>query len=326
MKLSFSIIVPVYNRPEEMDELLESLSLQTDRDFEVVVMEGKGGRSCKEVTKRYEDRILIEYQEEDTGRSSRRNKGMEIARGNYFLFFDSDCILPRTYIATLRKALRENYADCFGGPDAAMNNFSVLQRAVNYSMTSFLTTGGIRGGMKDENRFLPRAFNMGFSREVYEKTEGFKEMIGEDVDLSMRIREAGFSVRLIKEAFVYHKRRVTLSSFYRQVNTFGKARVLLSKLHKGSLKLTHLFPAAFVLGHIALLLLAILHSPWWLLPIGVYVAALCIESGIRNKDVQVALLSPLTAYIQLTGYGMGFIEELLTGKASKQAAENLYRQ
>lgn len=326
MKVHFSIIVPVYNRPQEMDELLMSLAQQTDRDFEVIVMEGKCEQSCKEIVEQYEDRLRIEYHEEDSGRSVRRNHGIEAAAGNYFLFFDSDCILPRTYIATLRRLLRDDYVDCFGGPDAADADFSVLQRAVNYAMTSFLTTGGIRGGMKDTSKFLPRGFNMGFSLKVYEQVGGFRDMIGEDIDLSMRIREAGFDIRLFKETFVYHKRRVTLSSFYRQVNTFGKARILLSNLHKGSLKLTHLFPSCFVVGHIMLLLLAVLHSPWWLVPIGVYILALFCESLYKNRDIRIAALSVLTSYIQLTGYGMGFMEELITRKASRQAAEQLYRQ
>lgn len=324
--LHFSIIVPVYNRPEEMQELLASLAGQTDPDFEVVVMEAPGERSCENAVEAYKDKLQIVYCVENTGRSARRNQGMKIAQGNYFLLFDSDCILPPAYIATVRRSLTTNYVDCYGGPDAADESFSVLQKAVNYAMTSFLTTGGIRGGMKNVNKFLPRAFNMGFSREVFEHTGGYKEMIGEDVDLSMRIKEAGFTVRLLPEAFVYHKRRLTLSKFYRQVNTFGKARVLLSKLHPHSLKLTHLFPTLFVMGNLGLVVLAIAHSPWWLMPIGVYALALFTESLCRNKNLRVALLSPVTAYIQLTGYGTGFLTELLTHKASKQAAETMYRQ
>ena len=325
MELNFSVIVPVYNRPDEMDELLCSLSKQTDRKFEVVVMEAEGGKSCESVCHRYSSEISIQFHKEDSDRSARRNRGMQLAKGNYFILFDSDCIIPPDYIATLRNALTDDYVDCFGGPDAAMADFSVTQRAVNYAMTSFLTTGGIRGAMKNVRKYLPRAFNMGFSREVFERTGGYRQMIGEDVDLSMRIKEAGFSVKLIKEAFVYHKRRVTLRTFYRQVNTFGKARVLLTKLHPHSLKLTHLFPSFFLVGNIALLALAF-WKPVCLLPVLLYVVMLFCESLFKNKNLLVALLSPVTSYIQLCGYGLGFIEELLTGKASKKAAETLYRQ
>lgn len=326
MECDFSIIVPVYNRPDEMEELLASLAAQTDTDFEVMVMEGTCERTCKPVCDRYAGRLNIFFCTDDGGRSRRRNLGMEMASGNYFLFFDSDCILPPEYIATIRQCLHDDYVDCFGGPDAAMPDFTVTQRAVNYAMTSLLTTGGIRGGMKDVHKFVPRAFNMGFSREVFKLTGGFRDMIGEDTDLSMHIREAGFSVRLFREAFVYHKRRVTLRSFYRQVNTFGKARVLLAKEHPGSLRLPHLFPTCFVLGHLLLFVLAIVHTPWWLLPVGLYILALFADSLRCNRNFQVALLSPLTAYIQLCGYGLGFLEESITRKASKQAAEKLYRQ
>lgn len=324
--IRFSIIVPVYNRPEEMDEFLQSLSRQTDRDFEVMVMEGRGERSCKEVCEKYSDSLNIRYYSSDTGRSERRNMGMKMASGNYFILFDSDCIIPSEYISTLRRALESDYVDCYGGPDSADGSFTDLQLAVNYAMTSLLTTGGIRGRMRDKSKYLPRAFNMGFSREVFEKTGGYRDMIGEDVDLSMRIREMGYRTCLISEVYVFHKRRVTLRSFYRQVNTFGKARVLLSKLHPHSLKLTHLFPSCFVMGHILLIMLAIVHSPWWLLPIGVYMLCLFAESWWLNRKLRVATMSVLTSYIQLTGYGMGFIEELCTRKASNAAAESLYRQ
>lgn len=325
MELKFSIVVPVYNRPEEIEELLSSLSNQTDRDFEVVVMEAVGGKSCEQVCRKYADKLEIKFVREDTDRSARRNHGMQLAKGNYFILFDSDCIIPKNYIFTLRRLLTEDYVDCYGGPDAAMADFSVVQRAVNYSMTSFFTTGGIRGAMKDVHKYLPRAFNMGFSRFVFEKIGGYRQMIGEDVDLSMRIKEAGFSVKLIKECYVYHKRRVTLLSFYRQVNTFGKARVLLSKLHPHGLKLTHLLPTFFVLGN--LLLLGLTFYRWYfILPLLLYILLLFLHSFVLNRDIRVALLSPITAYLQLFGYGVGFIQEFVTGKASKSAAETLYRQ
>ena len=310
-----------------MKEFLESLALQSDKEFEVLVMEGKCEHSCKSVCDQYSDRLNIKFYEDNSGRSERRNLGMKLASGNYFLLFDSDCILPKDYISIVRKALMDDYLDCFGGPDSADNSFTDLQLAINYSMTSIMTTGGIRGGMKALDKFLPRSFNMGMSREVFEKTGGYFDMIGEDTDLSMRIKEAGFKTRLIKDAFVYHKRRINLKGFYRQTNTFGKARVLLSVRHPGSLKIMHLFPSCFAVGNIGLLVLALVTcSIWWLSPIVLYIVMIFFESLIKNKSIKVALLSICTSYAQLYGYGFGYIEEFMTRKASKKSAEMLYRQ
>lgn len=325
--LKFSVIVPVYNRPDEMRELLESLALQTDRNFEVIVMEGVCERSCSPICDAYSDRLDIRYYQRNTGRSARRNEGMYLASGNYFLLFDSDCILPPSYIELVRKALTDHYVDCYGGPDSADSTFTGLQLAINYSMTSIMTTGGIRGGMKNVKKYLPRAFNMGLSREVFGRTGGYLDIIGEDVDLSMRIKECGFSVELIPQAVVYHKRRVSLKGFYRQVNTFGKARILLSKRHPGSLKLMHLFPSCFAVGNVGLLLLALIFmSAWWLAPIALYVLLIFIESLVKNRRLHVAFLSIITSCLQLYGYGFGFIDELLTHRASDKASETLYRQ
>lgn len=324
--IKFSIIVPVYNRPDEMDELLDSLSRQTDKGFDVMVMEGVCERSCKSVCDKYSDRVKIHYISDNTGRSERRNRGMRESDGDYFMLFDSDVTLPENYIATVRKALDEEYVDCYGGPDSANETFTDIQLAINYSMTSIMTTGGIRGGMKDVYKYQPRAFNMGFSREVFEKTGGYLDMIGEDVDLSMRIREAGFKVKLIREAVVCHKRRITLKGFFRQTNTFGKARILLASRHKGALKPTFLLPSCFVVGNILLVILAIAWRWWCITPIIIYVLGLFTESLIRNRKLSIALLSIVTSYTQLFGYGLGFIEEMITRKASNAAAETLYRQ
>ncbi len=322
----FSVIVPVYNRPDEIDELLYSLKCQTDKLFEVVVMEGECERSCRKVCEEYGNELEIQFHTRSTGRSERRNEGMRLAKGDYFILLDSDVTVPKDYIEKVRKALTDNYVDCYGGPDTMNDSFTPLQKAVNFAMTSLLTTGGIRGRMKDTSKYLPRAFNMGFSREVFEKTGGYLDIIGEDTDLSLRIREAGFSVRLIPESFVYHKRRIDLKGLFRQVKTFGKARVLLAKRHKGSLKLTHLFPSCFVVGHIVLLLLALLCSWMFLLPILIYMVALFMDALWQSKNLKISILSIVASYTQLTAYGIGFMDELLTHKAEKQAAESLYRQ
>ncbi|MDR3226088.1 MAG: glycosyltransferase [Prevotellaceae bacterium] len=327
-KIQFSIVVPVVNRPNEIEEFLESLSCQTDKDFEIIIMEGQSTLPCDEVCKKYSKVLDIKHiKNEIISRSTRRNLGIEAASGNYVLLFDSDCILPPQYIEMLRKNLTENYVDCFGGADNAHKSFNTLQKAINYSMTSLFTTGGIRGATNKTDKFLPRAFNMGFSKEVYEKTGGYDEIIGEDIDLSMRIKEAGFSVKLIKDAFVYHKRRLTLKKFYKQTYTFGRARIVFGKRHKGSLKIIHLLPACFTFGNILLVCASIIFCcAWLLLPVITYIFAIFIDSLMKNKKLSISLLSILTSYIQLFGYGFGFFDELITHRVSKKTAEKMYRQ
>lgn len=331
--LHLSIIVPVYNRPDEVTELLESLAKQTDKDFEVLVIEDGSTIKCDEVCKQYEDRLDLHYYfKPNSGRSETRNYGMDRASGNYFVIFDSDCIMPPQYVEVVKRNLTSDYVDCYGGPDAADRSFNDMQKAISYSMTSFMTTGGIRGGTKNVKKFSPRSFNMGISKEVYEKVGGYKNMIGEDIDLSFRIKEAGFESRLFPDAHVYHKRRVSLKKFFWQVNTFGKARLLLNKLHPGSLKLVHTLPALFALGNVGLVLLAILFAIlqceyWWiwLLPIACYVLAIFTESLIKNKKLSIAFLSIASSYTQLFGYGLGFIDEFFTHKASRKSQEELYK-
>lgn len=306
----FSIIIPVYNRPQEVRELLDSLLLQTNKDFEVLIIEDGSSMPCKEVTEAYTDKLDIKYFfKPNSGRSKTRNYGMERAEGQYLVFFDSDCIIPPEYFEKVTVHLQEKRVDCYGGPDAAHVSFSDLQKAVNYSMTSFFTTGGIRGGRKGLEKFVPRTFNMGFSRDVYKKVGGFKDMFGEDIDLSTRIADAGFSTALYQDAYVYHKRRVSLKSFYKQVYVFGMARIDLYQLHPQSLKLVHCFPAAFVIGTILLLLLSFL-SYWTLLPLGVYVTAIFIGALCKTGNLAVALLSVCTSFVQLFGYGNGFLSAL----------------
>ena len=341
MNIFFSIVIPVYNRPDEVAELLESLSKQTDKGFEVLVIEDGSSVPCEEICKQYEKQLDLHYYfKPNSGRSETRNYGIARAAGDWFIIYDSDVIVPPQYIATVREALAQQpEVDCYGGPDAADSSFSDVQKAINYSMTSIMTTGGIRGATKNKAKFSPRSFNMGISRKCFETVGGYKNMIGEDIDLSIRIQQAGFQTTLIPEAYVYHKRRVDLKKFFRQVNTFGKGRVLLGELHPGSTKLVHLLPAAFVLGNSTLVLAAIAllvislvtkaFSPWWALlclaPIALYVLGIFTESLIKNKSLKIAFLSIATAYMQLFGYGTGFLGECLTHKARKKKQEELYK-
>ena len=305
----FSIIIPVYNRPEEVDELLESLNKQTYQDFEVLLIEDGSSIKCDLVAQKYSQGLNIRYYFKDnSGRSETRNYGMEKAKGDYFVFFDSDCVIPPFYFEKIKKTLEKNYTDSYGGPDKADESFSNLQKAISFSMTSFLTTGGIRGskGTKME-KFVPRTFNMGFSKEVYEAVGEFKDMFGEDIDLSLRIRNKGYTCQLIADAFVYHKRRIDLRSFYRQVHVFGMARISLYLIHPTSMKLVHTLPTFFTVASVLMILLSF-YSIWFVFPLGIYFSLILIVSSLEYKNISIGFLSIITSSIQLYGYGWGFIK------------------
>ena len=317
----YSIIVPVYNRPGEVKELLESLSAQTVKPFELLIIEDGSKERCDHLLDHYRSFFTINYYyKPNSGRSDTRNYGMERANGDYLLFFDSDVILPPFYFEKLEEAMKKDYCDCFGGPDAADSSFSNMQKAVNHSMTGFWTTGGIRGGKAVMEKFCPRTFNMGLSKEVYDKVGGFEDMMGEDIDLSLRIRKAGFSIRLIREVFVYHKRRVDLSRFFKQVNNFGQARIWLHIKHPGSLKLVHTLPALMLIFAI-LLLVASLFAPLLLLLPLAYLLLIFFDSLLKNKSLNVALLSIITAVVQITGYATGFLKAFWYKLLLKQPLE-----
>ena len=318
-----SIIVPVYNRPEEVKELLQSLNNQTNKNFEVVLIEDGSQIPCKEVAEYFETNLKINYfYKENTGRSDSRNVGMQKAKGDFFVFFDSDCIIPPNYFEILEEAINTNTFDCFGGPDAAHDSFSDLQKAISYSMTSFFTTGGIRGGKRQMEKFMPRTFNMGFKRSVYEKVGGFNDMFGEDIDLSLRIRKAGFRVILLRDAFVFHKRRINLRKFYKQVNIFGKARISLYLIHPEALKIIHTLPALFTLGTFLLLIFSIIFSPIWLLPLLFYSLLLFFDSYRIHRNFKISLLSIPVSFIQLIGYGNGFIQSFISKIILKRGLED----
>ncbi len=315
----FSVIVPVYNRIDEVRDLLQSLSEQECTDFETIIVEDGSTLPCREVVDEYVGRINVAYYfKANEGRSIARNYGMEHAHGDYFIFFDSDCVIPRDYFCKLSSSLDAKPLDCFGGPDAAHESFSDTQKAINYSMTSFLTTGGIRGGKIQLEKFTPRTFNMGFSRRVYDTVGGFREMFSEDIDMSTRIKNAGFSIGLIREAPVYHKRRVDFRKFLRQVYVFGMSRITLYLLYPDSLKPVHCLPAIAVIGAVCLILTGIFISPWFLLPLILYLLAIWITALASTKSIKIACLAIPASIIQLGGYGCGFIkaftEKILFGK------------
>lgn len=303
----FSIIVPVYNRPDEIADLLASLAAQTDKGFETVIVEDGSTVRCEEQCEAYKNKARVKYYYKDNeGRSIARNYGIVRADGDYFIFVDSDCILPPDYIEKLRNSLKENPSDCFGGPDAAHESFSDTQKAINYAMTSFLTTGGIRGGKVSMEKFTPRTFNMGYSRKVYEKVGGFREMFSEDIDMSTRIRLAGFSMTLYPDVEVFHKRRVDFKKFWRQVHVFGMSRITLQLLYPGSMKTVHWLPALFVIGAVAMIIGAFF-CKWILVPLLIYIIALWIWGIISTKSLKIGTMGVGASMVQLTGYGTGFI-------------------
>ena len=326
--MKYSIIVPVYNRPDEVDELLESLCCQTVKDFEVLVVEDGSQRDCKDVTDKYTEKLDIKYfMKPNSGPGQSRNYGAERAEGDYLIILDSDVVLPSGYLQAIESYIGTGVVSAWGGPDASHPSFTPVQKAISYSMTSFFTTGGIRGGKAKLDKFYPRSFNMGIRRDVYLQLGGFSKMrFGEDIDFSYRIVEAGYKPQLFPDAWVWHKRRTDFRKFFRQVYNSGIARINLEKRHPGTMKLVHLLPTVFTVGVIALVLLFIcglmlssfgsaetknnghVICQLALLPIALYSLIIFIDSSIKNRSPYVGLLSIPAAFVQLMGYGLGFIE------------------
>ena len=319
----FSVIVPVYNRRSEVDDLLVSLVKQQDIPtdlVEVIIVEDGSTEPCGDICEKYTGKgINIKYYYKDNeGRSPARNYGMERAKGEWLIFFDSDCVIPEDYFVKLNNESSLEKLDCFGGPDAAHDSFSDTQKAINIAMTSFLTTGGIRGGKISMEKFTPRTFNMGFRKSVFERVGGFREMYSEDIDMSMRIRKAGFKVGLLVNQKVFHKRRINLKRFFRQVYVFGKSRITLHILYPGSLKAVHILPSLFVVGVAAMIIFAIMWSWYWLLPLIAYLFAVWVSACIESRNLNVGTLTIPASVIQLGGYGLGFItaftQKILLGR------------
>lgn len=312
----YSVIIPVYNRPHEIKELLESLTEQTETDFEVLVIEDGSDQTCKNIVNSFRDQLDLRYfYKENSGQGFSRNYGFENAEGKYFVVFDSDCIIPPHYFESVTRYLKTHDIDCWGGPDRAHPSFLPLQRAISFSMTSFLTTGGIRGKRNHLGTFRPRSFNMGISREVYRKTGGYKiTRMGEDLEFSIRIEKMGFTSALIPDAYVYHKRRSSLSQFYKQLHFFGRARVNINRFHPEELKPLHLFPLFFFTGFVCSVLFLLIPDAFisnliWLYLI--YALLLFVTAAIIEKNLYVAFLATIAGFIQLTAYGVGFITELI---------------
>lgn len=325
MDYKYSIIVPVFNRPDEVDELLDSLTRQAYSQFEVIIVEDGSATPCKDVCDKYNEVLDIQYfLKENSGPGQSRNYGAERAKGDYLIILDSDVVLPDGYLKAVDKELEENPCEAFGGADASHPSFTPVQKAISYSMTSFFTTGGIRGGKAKLDKFYPRSYNMGIKREVYEQLGGFSKMrFGEDIDFSYRIVEAGNRCRLFPTAWVWHKRRTDLRKFFRQVYNSGIARINLEKRHPGTMKLVHMLPMVFTVGVITLIAISMTgrllmhyddtHKWYWLcaapwLPLLMYSLLIFIDSTIQNKSPRIGFISIAAAFVQLMGYGFGFLE------------------
>lgn len=308
--MRYSVVVPVFNRPNEVQELLESLAVQTFRRFEVVIVEDGSTETSEAVVRQFAGQLDIRYfYKENSGPGDSRNYGMRMAGGSYFLILDSDCILPPEYMAEVNRSLTADYVDCFGGTDTALDSFTDVQKAINFAMTSVLTTGGVRGASEKLGKFQPRSFNMGISRKAFEASGGFGRIHpGEDPDLTIRLWKQGFETRLFKNVSVYHKRRIDWEKFYTQVNKFGKVRPILDHWHPEYAKVTYFFPAAFLVGGGIACLAFVLGFPYLLLLYLLYFLGCFVLSSVQNKSVKIGVLSLRAVITQFVGYGMGFLK------------------
>lgn len=327
MALNFSFIIPVFNRPQEILELLESFChLNFDKPFEILIVEDGSTQKSDAIAAQFKDRLNIHYfYKPNSGPGDSRNFGMNKATGNYFIILDSDCILPPHYLIEVEQALNKNDLDCFGGPDAAHQSFSPLQKAINYTMTSFLTTGGIRGKKSAIQDFEPRSFNLGISKQAFEKSGGFGKIHpGEDPDLSLRLKKLGFKTGLIEKAFVYHKRRISWSKFYTQVKKFGLARPILTKWHPESAKITFWFPTIFVFFTLASTILLFMGVWYFFSLLMFYLLFILLDSFEKNNSLYIGLLSVYATFIQFFGYGIAFLISTIYIRVLNKNPENCF--
>lgn len=329
MQPQYSFVIPVYNRPEEVRELLESMQkLEAPVLFEIVIVEDGSTITSEEVIANFSDSLDISYYfKPNSGPGDSRNFGMKKARSAYFLILDSDVILPENYLTEVHQFLQKSYCDCFGGPDAAHASFSDVQKAIDYSMTSFFTTGGIRGGKKAVDEFQPRSFNMGISKKAFEASDGFGQIHpGEDPDLSLRLKKAGFKSCLIPEAKVFHKRRIDWSKFYIQVKKFGMVRPILNSWHPGSAKITYWFPSLFILGLIFSIIALFAGESFFIACYLIYFLIIGIDAALKNKSIYIGLLAIRAVIVQFSGYGYGFLISTYKTAILKQDPEKVFPQ
>ena len=307
----YSFIIPVYNRPDETDELLASLTKQTFQgNFEVVIVEDGSAVDSRSIVEKYQDQLDISYYyKSNSGPGDSRNYGMRKAKGDYYIILDSDCIIPENYLCIVDQYLQEKYVDCFGGPDCALSSFTEVQKAINFAMTSFLTTGGIRGGSERLSKFQPRSFNMGISKKAFLASDGFGKIHpGEDPDLTIRLWNLGFHSELFPQAYVYHKRRIDWKKFFVQVNKFGKARPILNQRYPEYAKMTYWFPSLFMGGLLVSLLFLLIGFYSFFLLYLLYFFLVFVISLMKERNFRVSILSVCAVFVQFYGYGIGFVK------------------
>jgi glycosyltransferase involved in cell wall biosynthesis len=325
--LHYSFIIPVFNRPEEVKELLQSfMAIKGDIPFEIVIVEDGSTIDCKSIVDRFEKDLNISYfNKPNSGPGDSRNFGMLNAKGNYFIILDSDCLLPPKYLNVVNSELSKDYVDCFGGPDAADQSFTNLQKAINFAMTSFITTGGIRGSKSNQKKFQPRSFNMGISKAAFEASGGFGNIHpGEDPDLSIRLTKLGFRTKLFNEAFVYHKRRISWSKFYNQVYKFGLVRPILNAWHPNTERLIFWLPSLFSLGFILAVISAIFGNYYILVVYGLYLTFALVLALFETKSVMIAIQAIFAIFVQFFAYGLGFLKSTFAIKVLKKKPEIYY--
>lgn len=325
--LHFSFIIPVFNRPDEIKELLQSfIAIEGNIPFEIVIIEDGSTIDCKTVVKDFETNLNISYYDKpNSGPGDSRNFGMAKAKGNYFIILDSDCLLPPQYLNAVNKELKKGYVDCFGGPDAADESFTNLQKAINFAMTSFITTGGIRGSKSKNKKFQPRSFNMGISKTAFEASGGFGYIHpGEDPDLSIRLTKLGFKTQLFTTAFVYHKRRISWSKFYKQVHKFGLVRPILNLWHPNSERIIFWLPTLFCLGFILAIISAVFSNYFLLIIFGMYVVFAYLLAVFQTKSLVIATQAIFAIFVQFFGYGYGFLKSTFVIKILKKKPETYY--
>jgi len=333
--LYFSIIIPVFNRPNELDELLHSIDLQlSEHQFEVVVIEDGSSLTSKKIIEKFKNKLPLKYfYKENSGPGNSRNFGMQKAEGDYFIILDSDCVLPENYLNEVKNALQLQYTDAYGGADAAHVNFSITQKAINYSMTSFLTTGGLRGSEKARNKFQLRSFNMGISKKAFIVTQGFsKQHFGEDIDLTFKLWKNNFETQFIANAFVYHKRRATWQQFFKQTFNFGAARPILNKTHFNTAKITFWFPSLFIIGFLIVILLSISGNAILLILYGIYFTLIFFDAINKNRcygetcftSIKTGLLAIVATFVQFFGYGLGFLRSIFRLNILNQTKEKAF--
>ncbi|MBV1924549.1 MAG: glycosyltransferase [Flavobacteriaceae bacterium] len=325
--LHYSFIIPVFNRPGEIKELLQSFkALEGDIPFEIVIIEDGSTIDCRSIVNGFENDLNISYYNKpNSGPGDSRNFGMQKAKGNYFIILDSDCLLPPQYLNVVNNELHQDHVDCFGGPDAADESFTNLQKAINFAMTSFITTGGIRGSKSNNRKFQPRSFNMGISKTAFEASGGFGCIHpGEDPDLSIRLTKLGFITKLFNSAFVYHKRRISWSKFYKQVHKFGLVRPILNLWHPNSERMIFWLPSLFCLGLILAIVFAAFGNYFLLIFFGLYLAFAFLLALIQTKNIMIAIQAVLAIFVQFFGYGFGFLKSTFVIKVLKKKPETHY--